>query len=286
MTAVNVRKLQEKTLEILVYFDTFCKEHNLTYFLCGGCLIGVERHRGFIPWDDDVDIFMPRKDYERLAVIWSKYNQKSRYVYCRTDRKHNYHDAGASIRDRSTTFINRHSINDDICHGIGIEIMPIDACPDSRIRRCLQLFHAFVFSLFNVQRLPDNKGGLLRNMAKIMYFLVPSQNIRYKLWKYSEQQMSKYSWEQCSKVTELIGAVKGMLIEHPKEDFDSVIRCDFEGYSLPVMRGYKEYLSKIWGDYMQLPPVESRVPKHDTIYISTTEPYEQFKGIYYCIKNE
>ena len=175
-------------------------------------------------------------------------------------------------------------MHDDICHGIGIEIMPIDACPDSRFRRYLQLFHAFVFSLFNVQRLPDNKGGLLRNMAKIMYFLVPSQNIRYKLWKYSEQQMSKYSWEQCSKVTELIGAVKGMLIEHPKEDFDSAIRCDFEGYSLPVMRGYKEYLSKIWGDYMQLPPVESRVPKHDTVYISTTEPYEQFKGIYYCTK--
>lgn len=270
-------------LEILLYFDKFCKENNLMYYLCGGCLIGAVRHQGFIPWDDDIDVFMPREDYERLPLLWESGADTSRYQYCRTDRNHVYHDAGASIRDTQTTEINRHSIDEDICHGIALEIMPIDGCPKSRIRRIDQLCNAFVYSLFNVQRLPDNKGVAVRFASRIIYGLIKSPERRYKIWKRAESKMSKYNWEECSKVTELIGSIKGMLLEHPKSDFSSVVRLRFEGYELPVMIGYESYLKKIWGNYMELPPVEKRVAKHDAVYLSTTEPYIQFKGVYYCV---
>ena len=66
----QVREMQQKGLEMLCYFDKFCTEHDLTYFLCGGCCIGTIRNEGFIPWDDDVDVFMPRKDYEQLKKLW------------------------------------------------------------------------------------------------------------------------------------------------------------------------------------------------------------------------
>ncbi len=280
----STKDLQAKMLEILLFFDRFCRENQLKYYLCGGGLIGAIRHHGFIPWDDDIDLFMPREDYERLALIWPDKVDPSKYRYCRTDRDHVYHDAGASIRDVNTTEINRHSVNEDICHGIALEIMPIDGCPKSKISRAIQLFNAFVFSLFNAQRLPDNKGSFIRSIAGFAYKLITSPEQRYRIWKTAEKRMSKYAWKDCEEVTELIGAIKGMLLRHPKADFENVVYKDFEGYQIPVMAGYERYLRLIWGDYMQLPPKEKRVAKHDVVYLSTTEPYKQFRGKLYCVK--
>lgn len=283
---IDIKEMQNKMLEMLLYFDQFCKENNLMYYLCGGCLIGAVRHKGFIPWDDDVDCFMPRDDYERLKSIWSEKADTSKYVYCRTDKFKNYHDAGASIRDVNTTCINRHSVNEDICHGIALEIMPIDGYPSSPISRCRQLLNAFMYSLFNVQRLPDNKGACIRLLTKIIYLLIPSKRLRYKIWSHCEAEMKKYSWSDCKYVTELIGSIKGMKLRHPKEWFDHVEYLEFEGHSLPVMKGYKQYLTLIWGDYMQLPPIEDRVAKHDIVFCDLNKSYKIYKGKYYLIDKE
>ena len=277
------KQLQSKLLEMLIYFDEFCKENSLKYYLCGGGLIGAIRHKGFIPWDDDIDVFMPRPDYEKLAMIWNEKADTSKYLYCRTDKEHVYHDAGASIRDVNTTEINRHSVNEDICHGIALEIMPIDGCPKSKIKRAFQLYNAFIFSLFNAQRLPDNKGFFIRTVSSVILGVLKSPTIRYRIWRKAERRMTKYSWDDCEEVTELIGSIHGMMLRHPKEDFDNIVLKEFAGYQIPVMAGYDRYLKLIWGDYMQLPPVEKRVAKHDAVYLSTTEPYKKFKGKYYCV---
>ncbi|MCI7126847.1 MAG: LicD family protein, partial [Clostridium sp.] len=78
------KKIQDKELEMLLYFQKICDEHHLTFYLCGGGLIGAIRHRGFIPWDDDLDVFMPRPDYEKLSAIWNEYADTQKYSYCRT----------------------------------------------------------------------------------------------------------------------------------------------------------------------------------------------------------
>ena len=83
---VKLRDLQLKCLEILLYFKDFCEKHNLRFFLCGGACIGAIRHKGFIPWDDDIDVFMPREDYEKLGDLWNKYADTERYEYCRTNK--------------------------------------------------------------------------------------------------------------------------------------------------------------------------------------------------------
>lgn len=281
----NLKELQCKELEILQFFDQFCRKHNLTYYLAGGCLIGAERHAGFIPWDDDIDIFMPRPHYEYLSKEFNNEVSADKYVFCRTSFNYNYHDAGASIRDPNTTFINSHSINEDICHGVGIEIMPLDGCPNSSLKRAWQLFNASLFSLFNVQRLPDNKGKTLRTITKFVYWIVPFKHIRFLIWKASERQMSKYNWDECDYITELIGAIHGMLIKHPKSDFSFMLYKDFEGSKYPVMNGYKNYLRKVWGDYMSLPPVAERHVKHNAVKIDLQKSYKEYKGVYYCVKN-
>lgn len=282
---INIQQLQNKMLEIFLYFKKICDENNLKFYICGGGLIGAVRHKGFIPWDDDIDVFMPREDYEKLGEIWEKYADTTKYRYCRTNLIENYHDCGASIRDLNTTFINRHSKNEDICHGLAIEIMPIDGCPKSKILRGWQLLNAMIFALFNAQRLPDNKGKLFRIVAKIVYTLIPSKKLRYYIWKFTEKQMTRYSWDNCEEVTELIGSLKGMLLRHPKEDFDQIVYLDFEGYKIPAMKGYENYLKKIWGNYMELPPIEKRVAKHDAVYIDLNNSYKKYKGIYYLVQN-
>ena len=80
----EIRALQLKSLEILKVFDKFCRRHKLRYFLCGGCCIGTIRHQGFIPWDDDVDVFMPRPDYERLRKLWKQEMDEHQYALCRS----------------------------------------------------------------------------------------------------------------------------------------------------------------------------------------------------------
>ena len=162
--------------------------------------------------------------------------------------------------------------------------MPIDGCPKSKIKRGIQLFYAMQFSLFNVQRLPVNKGKAIRIMAGALYKVIGSKNLRYKLWKNAEKHMSKYKWEESDEATELIGSIKGMMLRHPKEDFDNVIYVDFEEHKVPVMKGYDRYLKLIWGNYMELPPVEQRTAKHDAVFIDLENSYVKYKGKYYCKK--
>lgn len=281
ITTEQVNALQQKNLEILEYFKTICIENNLRFYFCGGCLIGTMRHKGFIPWDDDIDLFMPREDYEKLGEIWNTASINKNYIYCRTNQLKNYHHSGTSIKDVNTTFINSHSVNEDIEHAVGIEIVPIDGCAPTKFSRYMQLAYAMTFALFNTQRLPDNKGKFVRNMAKIAYFLVPSKNMRYQLWRYCEKKMSQYSYDGVDEVTELIGSLKGMLIKHPKLDFESSVWLPFENTQMPVMKGYHRYLTLIFDDYMKLPDKSERFAKHDTVYINLCNSYKNYKGIYY-----
>ena len=272
MAETTAHDIQAKELNMLLVFKEFCDAHNLRFYLCGGGLIGAIRHKGFIPWDDDLDIFMPRPDYG-----------DKRYTYCRTTRDKIYHDAGASIRDEETTFINRHSVNEDICHGLALEIMPIDGCPKGTVKRFFQLMWAMTFALFNAQRLPDNKGKVYRMLAGCIYKVISKPSWRYHIWRFAEKQMSQYDFDTSHEVTELIGSLKGMKLRHPRQDFDHVVYKEFEGHQIPVMAGYERYLRLIWGDYMQLPPVEQRVAKHDAVYIDMDRSYTNYKGIHYLV---
>ena len=278
----GIADLQTKMLEILEELIRVCEENNLTYFACGGTCIGALRHNGFIPWDDDLDVFMPRSDYEKLWSLRHKF-QDGKYKLCRTDAKKNYHHRVQQLVDLNTTFINKRSVNEDIEHGVYIDILPLDACAPTKAGRIKQIFQALLFSVYNVQCLPEFHGGsLFRTAISIALKAVPSKDIRYKIWTCCEKNMTKYDWSKETMVVELTASTKVMQHPYPKEWFDGIIKHKFEDIEINLPSGVDQYLKQVFGDYMTLPPVSERHPRHNTVLIDLNNCYEIYKGKYYC----
>lgn len=278
---VTVRQLQLKLLEIFKYFKKICEENNLTYWCGGGTMLGAVRHKGFIPWDDDLDVFLPRKDYERLYEIWNQVADTSHYVLVRTDKKVNYHHAAMNLVDVRTTYVNRHSENEDIYHGIYIDVIPFEGCPNSKVERALQIYHSIMFSVFNVQRLPDNQGSLLRLPTKILLSLVQSPQSRYKIWKRHQDKMTQYDFFTAKYVKETITSFKGLFRLYDRKCFDTV-DADFEGIKVKIPAGYDHYMKRVYGDYMNMPKDLDMSTRYGVVkFINLNEPYIKFRGIHY-----
>ena len=280
---VTTGALQEKSLEIFKYFQRICEEHNLRYWVGGGTLIGALRHQGFIPWDDDIDVFMPRPDYERFYAIWNRVGDLDHYALCRTTKEKNIHQTDMQLVDLTTTFINRHSQNEDICHGVSVDIMPFEGCPEGKLARGLQIYHSILYSIFNVQRLPDHQGSLLRFATSIVLNAVKDPERRYKVWSKHEKKMARYDFDSAKTVKETITSFRALFYPHPRSAFETKL-VPFEDILVPIPVGYDAYLRRIFGDYMQLPPEEGRVAKHDVVYANLNEPFAKYKGIHYCVK--
>lgn len=282
MVQENLPALQRKALEIFSYFEDFCKEHKLLYFVCGGGCIGAIRHQGFIPWDDDLDVFMPRPDYEKFTELWGKYGDHQRYSFCRTNEEVNYHDCGALLKDNNTTFINHHSVDEDFHHGYMIDLIPLDGYAPKKWSRAKQVFWASIYSLFNAQRVPNNQGKLTKAIAPLMLALVPTKQGKFKLWKFAEKKMSKYDFYQSDYISELVTGYRYMHNKYPKAVFEKQLYVPFEDTQIPIPIGYDTYLTMAFGNYMELPPEEMRYPKHKVAFLDLNTPYSAYKGIWYC----
>ncbi len=278
----ELRQLQLKSLEMAIYFRDFCKENNLKFFLCGGGCIGAVRHKGFIPWDDDVDVFMPRDDYEKLKELWPQKADTSRFSYCRPDKRHYYRNLFATINDNNTTFIKTHQADLDVNHGIVLDILPLDGYPNSKLARLSQVFWALIYSIFCAQMVPVNHGKMVSFLGDFLLKCVPSKKIRHKVWRFAEKQMSKYKISDCDNITELCSGPYYMRKKYPKTAFEKAIEVEFEGTLMPIPIGFDEYLRTAFGDYMQLPPKEKQVAHHDVVFCDVENSYEKYKGVYYC----
>lgn len=278
LAELDLKALQQKSLEILIMFDGFCKEHNLQYFLCGGACIGTIRNSGFIPWDDDIDVFMHRNDYEKLKNIWQN-NEK--YYLSRTNKNTFYRSMITAICDQDTTFIKERQKDLDIEHGVRLEIIPLDNCPINKLSRKLQILWALIFQVYNNQEPPTSKGKLLEFIGKVMLWLFPTWKMRYRISKFAEKQMTKYNKRPSTHITELCSRYQYMVNEYPKEIFEMPVYKEFEGFLAPLPQGYDAYLKMAFGDYMQLPPESEQVPKHDAVFIDLENGYKNYKGKYY-----
>ena len=268
----ELRQLQLKELESLTYFEEFCKKHELRWYLLGGCVIGAVRHGGFIPWDDDVDIIMPRRDYERMLRLWKHEESSERFLMLKTDGEVFTGNSFATLIDTSATMVKENQQDIDVPHGIVTDIFPMDGCPDKKLQRYLQYYHAMMYSLYITEVVPTKHGALMKAVCSVLLKLVPSRERRTKIWKKHEKKMTKYAFNTHKKCTELCAGPHYMLNEYPQEAFAKAVYHEFEGLSMPLPQGYDAYLKMAFGEYMELPPEDKQVPHHDLVALDLSKP--------------
>lgn len=274
----QLRTLQLKLVGILEAFDSFCKENDLRYYLVEGTCIGAVRHKGIIPWDDDLDVAMPREDFEKMFRLWDNENNRYKALRPTKDLLTGVHIG--LIRDSETTYIDEWAKDYDICQGIKIDVVPIDGCPDNPIKERIQKFFCLVYGLMAAQRVPNGGTKAMKIEAKIILSAIRSKKIRYWLFSFAEKQVKKYKMEDCSRVR------FGYWGIYPKEIFDKRFMTEFEGKMYPIPADYDVYLKKTYGDYMKMPPEEKRKPRSTVYFYDPNTSYTKFRGTKYLVDSE
>ena len=281
----DISRLQTKLLELLKFFRQFCNDHKLVFFLGFGSCLGAIREKGFIPWDDDVDIIMPPDDYFRLREIWKAGTIIDHYMLC--DVTENYIDGHLelTIRDCDTTYITYGDQDKDSNHGIMIEISPYSYTPNSRILSAIQSFNACVYAIFRTQRVPNSGGKLQKTVTLCLLKVFQTRHIRYKLWKKAEKFILTKKQENCDRVR-VFGQFHTLNEYYPKEVFEEAMFVPFEDTAMPVPKDYHRYLTLLYGDYMTPPLPDKRIPVHEVLFVDCDTPYIAYRGIKYLIGDQ
>lgn len=263
----EVRDIQRKLLFSLA---DFCESHNLRYSLGGGTLLGAVRHHGFIPWDDDVDVMMPRPDYE---VLLKEFHHK-RYEVAHYRSKGTHFYPFAKLYDRETkSHIGAPSTS------ISIDIFPIDAVIDSadfRYKKQIEELHLRITDAYRFFIFRRSKDNLLRRVIGRLFWIrtLIKNRCVFKYWNHV-QFMKRAVFCQsvlCKDVfghTPFAGAITGMYGEKeimPTDAFQEYILLPFEGRMMSCIKAYDAYLTLHYGKYIQLPPKNEQIGKHQQDY--------------------
>lgn len=281
----ELKQLQQKNLEMAKYFTNFCREHDIRVYLCGGSCLGAIRHKGFIPWDDDVDLFMHAHDFEKLKTVWPVYADTEKYSLCFESRYYNDHHLTPTIRDNNTTFITKETYETDTNQGVALEIGILNACPESKSGQMIQLVWAAGASLFKAQRLPNRQSSAIYTASKILLSVFRGDGIRYFLWSTMEKWATKANnnYDKAEYVREftMFPYIKWL---YPHEWFKEMRWVPFEDTELPVPTQCEAYLEKRYGNYMELPPEENRHPEHSLLFFDLNKSYKEYRGTKYYVK--
>ena len=284
LTPEELKALQFKSLEIAEYLVDFCDKHELRVFLYAGSLLGAIRHNGFIPWDDDIDMVMPAPDYNKLLELWPKEADTDRYSLVYQTREYNDHHLSASIKDNNTTFITEASYNVDGIQGVGIDLGPIHAAPKSKLGQKFQLICAAGCSLFKASRLPNRQSKLVYNASRVLLGIFRTPNIRYLIWNTLERLASipdkTYEKQIYAREFSMFPYITWIF---EKNWFDKVEYVPYEHTKMPIPVGAHQYLTKRYGNYMELPPEEDRHPEHRIIFMDLNTPYKEYRGKKYYV---
>lgn len=262
MRNMCIEEVVRVELEILESVARFCEEHDLRYFLAYGTLIGALRHKGFIPWDDDIDIQMPRSDYNRLIEIFEKENKNPNLTLVSPLDKISRHPI-VKIIDNRTVKVEQGI---DYMHGnlgIDIDIFPIDGQPEAEadFERWYNKLKR-IYSLYTASMTVTKGGSLKRRIAIPIIRVVAS---RRAMKRKADRLHRKYPYDTSRYLGAVECAFNSMGNRVEKECFADYVLVEFEGKQFRAPIGYDSILRKIYGDYMQLPPEEKRVSHHSAV---------------------
>ncbi len=259
MCKIDLTELKNIELNILKYVHNVCTENGLRYFLCGGTLLGAIRHKGFIPWDDDIDIAMPRDDYEELLNLL---NDNKKYIMLNPNNE-GYYNNFAKIID-SDTELTHAGVLPIKNLGVFIDVFPIDGMPDNESE-----YNSHFLKLHKLRKRINSfavpKPKIRKNMYLYfkkmwIYFDNKRRDLKTMQNKYVELA-KKYEYDS-SNMVYMSGGAYGKLEMFPKNWVDDYIDVEFEGYMFKGIKQYDKYLRKLYGEYMELPPEEKQKTHH------------------------
>lgn len=261
----TLKKLHRIQIELLQIVDTICMKNNLKYSTAFGTVLGAIRHKGFIPWDDDIDIIMPKKDYDQLIEILKKECPKGYYLLMPDDNIAYISLVTKFVKD-GTLFIPEIEKQMKCKRGIGLDIFPLNNVADNEIERKRQFRDAWfwgrIMFLRGIAKPDIPYKGIKKKVAEFACYCVHYALVLfhvkqpYILKKYLDA-VTRYNHIDTEKVTSFEDANFENNIIELNQIFPCA-RVPFEDIMINVPKDYEEYLINIYGDYMVLPPIEKR----------------------------
>lgn len=267
----TLRQLQLTQLQLLNAVDRICKQHNINYSLYAGTLLGAVRHKGFIPWDDDLDICMARDDYDRFVKLWSE-TEHDGLILQNKDNTPGFTQSFTKIRKNHTTFLQGEHEIGKYHTGIFIDIFPIDRCPNKMLKKYIFYFNCMYYQLLCREFAPRQYGKLIYIVSQIMLFMTP-HSLRFSKRKKLLTKITAYNHNH-SLPCVAIEAFHSMRKLFPSNMMDNYTNLQFADGFYMCYADWDTYLRQKYGNYMQLPPEEDRVWTHHPILIDFEHNYE------------
>ncbi len=265
MRQLDTDGLKKVQLEVLDVVMKFCDEHGILCFLDGGTLLGAIRHKGYIPWDDDIDVAMLRRDYDKFMNLFNKENTRYKFYSMENDPESLY--PFGKVFDTRTEYYEPDR-KTGIKLSIHIDIWVIDNAPDDdkslkRMFMCQYIYRHLNAGRFLPMFAPPNGNFLRRILAysiRIPMNMIPERILprNYFGWKLLKNAR-RYIHEDTKRAGSFLGRHE---LAMSKDKFENFIYAEFEGRKYKIPSGYDEWLTKLYGDYMKLPPLSQQKTHH------------------------